>query len=568
MTAFDTDVLILGAGPVGLTLANELLRHGVRPRLVDKAPGIREVSKAMILHVRTQEVLDKVGIAAQARAQAQPLTEVVVHAYGKHLGSWNLDGIDSPYPHPLIIGQNRTQHLLLDRLQAAGGDVQWNCEGTSFTMDSEGVTTTLMHTDPASNITTQSVVRSRWIVGAEGSNSLVRKTMGISFEGERYAGEQFVQADCRIRWALPAGRSYLFLTPMGYLMVIEFQDGLVRIFISLPDDRANGASAAAAVQQLGAAEATNEEPTLDEIAQHLARLTGFPCALTDPRWMARYRTSHRCADRFSQDRAFLAGDAGHVHVPIGGQGMNTGIQDAFNLGWKLAGAARGTLKPNVLDSYQAERNPVAQSLIRGTDFAYTGILHPSELRQRAARMIGPFLIRSERVQQYMRETLEELSITYPDSVLNLDLGGSSGPKPGERALDTVLQRAADLTTTTLNDLTRRTEWTLLIFAGLGQALASIDSVSDLAQAVRDCAGGCVRSVLVWPYAEVAAEALVDEIVLDVLHLAHGRYGVSSPAFFLLRPDSVVAARGALSLSQQQTLVRHLGTVFEGVSAAV
>jgi 3-(3-hydroxy-phenyl)propionate hydroxylase len=351
--SFDTDVLIIGAGPVGMTLANELIRHGVKPRIVDRANGIREVSKAMILHVRTQEVLDKVGIVERARREAQPLTEVVVHAYGKHIGSWDLDEIDSPYKHPLILGQNRTQHALLDLMRSRGGEVEWGREATSLVLDADGATAEIVSGDGA-----KTAIRARYVVGCEGSNSLVRRALNLSFAGERYSGEQFIQADCRIKWALPKGRSYLFLTAVGYMMVIEFPDGVVRVFISLPDTDADSAGAKEAAGQLGAVEAVTEQPTLDEIGHHLTRLSGFDCQLSDASWLARYRTSHRYANRFSQGRAFIAGDAAHVHVPIGGQGMNTGIQDAFNLGWKLAGVCNGELQPSILVSSQDERHPV------------------------------------------------------------------------------------------------------------------------------------------------------------------------------------------------------------------
>lgn len=554
--AFDADVLVLGAGPVGLTLANELARHGASCRIVDKAPGIREVSKAMILHVRTQEVLAKVGVVERLRNEAQPLTEVVVHAYGKHIGSWDLDGIDSPFPSPVILGQNRTQHALLDHLAEQGVSPSWNTEAVAVALDEDGVTTTLRGTEAGAP---ESTVRSRYIVGCEGSNSLLRKTLGFTFEGERYSGEQFIQADCRIRWVLPKGRSYLFLTAVGYLMVIEFPDDVVRIFISLPDDRAAGQGAQEAARQLGAAESTTEQPTLEEIASHLTDLTGFACELTDPIWLARYRTSHRYANRFSQGRTFIAGDAAHVHVPIGGQGMNTGIQDAFNLGWKLAGVAKGELAHSVLETYHDERHPVAESLIRGTDFAYTGILAPGELRQRAARMFGPFLIRSERVQDFMRSTLEELSIAYPHSPLNLDRQGAKGPAPGERVLDAVVVRAEDGATVTLEALTRSPAWTLLLFEGSGSEDAQ-DDVRALESQVRDRWGHRIRVFRVRTNAAVPlCPARGAGQLLDVLGLAHERYGIASPAYTLLRPDTVVAARGPLGASAD--LLRHLDGIF-------
>ncbi|MGY2046878.1 FAD-dependent monooxygenase [Methylobacterium sp. JK268] len=531
------EVLIIGAGPVGLTLANELARRGVMPRIVDKAPAIREVSKALILHVRTQEMLGRVGVMERLAAEARPLTEVVVHAYGKHVGSWNLAGIDSPYPHPLIIGQNRTQHGLLALLRERGVAVEWAVEAQALALDEAGATVTLAGANRAPE-----TARFSYVVGAEGSNSLVRRTLGIAFEGERYAGEQFIQADCRIEWALPRGRSYLFLTADGYMMVIEMPD-CVRIFISLPDASADGAEEAG--RHLGAVEAVSEQPTLEEIQHHLVGLSGFEARLSDPVWLARYRTSHRYAATFRKGRAFIAGDAAHVHVPIGGQGMNTGIQDAFNLGWKLAGVIRGELAEGVLDSYSAERLPVAAGLIRGTDFAYRGVLHPSEIRQRAARVLGPFLIRSERVQEFMRDTLEELSISYPDSEFNIDLGGARGPKPGERVLDADVVRASDLATTTLARVTAGERWSLLLFGGEGKR----EDGAALAQVAARAAACFGERLAVYP---VIASARVPAalaghpgLLLDALHILHGRYGISAPALYLLRPDTYVGGRAPL-----------------------
>jgi hypothetical protein len=381
-------------------------------------------------------------------------------------------------------------------------------------------------------------------VGCEGSNSLVRRALNLSFAGERYSGEQFIQADCRISWDLPAGRSYLFLTAAGYLMVIEFPDGMVRVFISLPD--ATGSTPPA--NEAGAVEDVHQQPTLAEIAIHLTDLTGFACTLSDATWLARYRTSHRYVERFSVGRGFLAGDAAHVHVPIGGQGMNTGIQDAFNLGWKLAGVLSGTMRPAVLDSYHAERHPVAASLIHGTDFAYKGVLHPSEIRQHAARLFGPFLMRSARVQDFMRRTLEELNVFYPNTPLNLDLGGAGGPAPGERVLDAVVVRAVDRTTTSLNALLHTTGWTLLLFGGT--------EADGIARVIDERFGARVTTWLVRERQESGDNT---RTLIDRLRLAHGRYGITGPAFILLRPDTYVAARGPLNASDQ--LIGHLATIF-------
>jgi 3-(3-hydroxy-phenyl)propionate hydroxylase len=210
---------------------------------------------------------------------------------------------------------------------------------------------------------------------------------------------------------------------------------------------------------MGAAEDISAEPTLDEIKRHFERLIGMKVSLSNPVWLARYRTSHRYANKFNHGRAFVAGDAGHVHVPIGGQGMNTGIQDAFNLGWKLAGVVNGNYPPSLLDTYNLERHPVAESLIKGTDFAYKGVLHPGELKQTAVQFLGPFVIRTATAQNFMRNTLEELTIAYPHTPLTENHGGSNGPKAGERFLDSTVVRHSDKSTVRLSELARKAEWT-------------------------------------------------------------------------------------------------------------
>ena len=540
------DVLILGAGPVGLTLACELARRGVSIRIVDKAPVIREISKALIWHVRTQEVLDKVGIIERGKAEAAPLREVVVRAYGKRIGAWNLHGLDSPHPHPLIIGQNRTQHLLLDLLQSRGADVEWNTEAAAFQMDLNGATVTLIKTNPQDNTTAEETIRAAYVVGCEGSNSLVRKTLGLTFEGERYIGEQFIQADCKIKWGLPSGRSYVFLTEDGILMTIEMPDGITRIFISLPDSPQREAEQKPAAPTQGAAEDISREPTLDDIRDNLLRLTGIEAELSEPVWLARYRNQHRIANKFAEGRAFVAGDAGHVHVPIGGQGMNTGIQDAFNLGWKLAGVVKGTYQPAILDTYNAERYPVAQGLLHGTDRAYKGIIHPGELQQKAARLFGPFLLRLHPAQNAARNTLEELEITYPDTPLNYDGGGSAGPKPGERLLDAPVVRWADRQTVSLNEVTRTAEWTLLLFGGLTPR-ADYAPLAELAREIAEQRGPQIETHLVIAdFAPPPALSFNGSILLDSETYLHERYGVHSPAIYLLRPDQCVGFRGGMN----------------------
>ena len=319
------------------------------------------------------------------------------------------------------------------------------------------------------------------------------------------------------------------------MMVIEMPGDMTRIFISLPDDNSDGAARAAADQ--GAIEDISAEPTLADIHGNFVRLTGIDVELSDATWLARYRTSHRYANTFGVGRCFVAGDAGHVHVPIGGQGMNTGIQDAFNLGWKLAGVARGDYQPELLDTYSAERHPVAKALITGTDRSYRGVLHPSELQQRLVRMFGPFIISMDIAQNAMATVLEELGIAYDGSPLNCDFGGTAGPKPGHRApLNAPIVRWPDCQTVTLAQVTRTTEWVLLVFGG--------NPAND---AVRP--EPLARSLLAYvtPFYVTTSTTVPDlagyTVLVDGEEHLHRSYGVTHPAFYLLRPDGVVAMRG-------------------------
>jgi 2-polyprenyl-6-methoxyphenol hydroxylase-like FAD-dependent oxidoreductase len=535
MTPRQIPVLIVGAGPVGLVFAAEMARYGIEARIIDKSEGTKEISKALILHVRTQEVLDAMGISQELQAEANPLRRVEIIGYGKHLGHGWLDGVNSPYRHPVILGQNVTERVLQQHLNRLGVQVEWQTEATGLTQDAEGVTVTLRGPNGQ-----EEIVHASYVLGADGTHSLVRERAGLEFVGERYEGQAFIQSDSKIRWPLPAGSSYLWFTEQGYMMVIEMPNGIVRTFISVPDT-----------------DPAKRNATLSEVNEALNRLGGIDAELYDPVWVALYRVNHRVAPAFRSSRVFIAGDAAHEHVPIGGQGMNTSIQDAFNLAWKLAYVIKGRTHPDLLDTYNMERHPVAESLLAGTDQAYTRILAANDLAKYAVRTLGPVLLASETVRNKMREVLEEIGINYRSGPLSTDCGDGSEPQAGDRALDATVVNLPDRKSTALRDFFRGGHWTLLAFSGHDERVNEFERLSALHQQVEQRYRHAVKGYFIAGGFPVRSER--PGILLDPFLQAHAQYGVTTPSLFLIRPDWYIAFRGKARHSKEleENLGRYL-----------
>jgi 3-(3-hydroxy-phenyl)propionate hydroxylase len=447
-----------------------------------------------------------------------------------------MEGIDSPHPYPIILGQNVTEHILQEHLEKLGSKVEWNTEAIKVVQDDQGVTATLRAGDGK-----EETVRARYVLGADGTRSVTRQQAGIEFPGNPYAGQAFIQSDSKIRWSLPKGSSYLWFTEKGYMMVIEMPNDIVRTFISVPDP--------------GPEVRTT---TLKEVNDELNRLGGVDAELYDPVWVALFRVNHRAATTFRKDRIFLAGDAAHEHVPIGGQGMNTSIQDAFNLAWKLAYVIQGKARPDLLDTYQAERHPVAESLLRGTDEAYTNLLKAGDLGRKAVRLLGPFLLSSATVREKMRNTLEEIEINYRDCAMSEDHGGGDGPRAGDRLPDGNVVVLPGKETIALRNVLRGTKWNLLVFSGRDV----ISSTPPLDWSARYAETVNVHRVQGGFPVTGSSEG---QVLLDPMLQLHDRFGVKSACFYLVRPDFYVAFRGTLTHTEE--LNRYLERVLTPVGAA-
>ena len=338
----QTDVVIVGAGPTGLTLACVLAARGISFALVERLAEGANTSRAAVVHARTLEVLEEVGVAARLVAAGLIVPRFSLRDRDRVLATIPFDRLPTPYPHTLMIPQQETERILLARLRELGGDVYRPWLMTGATQDADGVSVTL-----SAEGQLPQTIRARYLVGADGMRSTVREAAGIGFSGERYE-HSFVLADIRMSWPLSEREVMLFVAPEGLVVVAPLPGGRHRVVATL--------------------ENAPEQPGIADIQRILAArgpATGSS-RIEEVLWSTRFRVHHRLADRYRAGRIVLAGDAAHVHSPAGGQGMNTGIQDAMALGKALSDAlAGGPADP--IDQYERIRRPVAQRVVAFTD---------------------------------------------------------------------------------------------------------------------------------------------------------------------------------------------------------
>ncbi|MEM8529421.1 MAG: FAD-dependent monooxygenase [Chloroflexota bacterium] len=349
-----TDVLIVGAGPTGLALANVLAQYDVSFFVIDRESGPTNQSRAAIVHIRTLELWDKLGVADPAIADGVKVHGVNLLINGKQVTHFPLaarEGVPSPFPFVLAYPQGQTEQLLLKNLNTDRYPVVWQTELIGFTPANNGVRTVIRRSDGVLQ-----EIDTRYVIGADGANSLVRRLSNVDFPGTTYAPTAFL-ADVVLDPPPDASTIQLNLANGGFVGILALGEGRYRLFGALSPKYA------------AAFQSQNEGRTvsIEDLQRWFEEYFYMSNRITRADWTSIYRIHHRLADHFRSERIFLLGDAAHIHAPAGGQGMNLAIGDAFNLGWKLALVLRNEVHEEVLDSYEIERRPVAQTILRGAD---------------------------------------------------------------------------------------------------------------------------------------------------------------------------------------------------------
>jgi len=335
---YDTDVLIVGAGPSGLTLAASLVKKGVATTEVDRQPAGANTSRAAVVNARTLEVLEDLDVSRRLVKEGVQAPRFTIRDGRRTLIPIDFSALPTDYPYSLMVPQDTTERLLLDRLTELGGTVIRPKTLTSISQDADGVTATFDDGD---------VIRARYVVGADGIHSTVREQAGIGFEGGVY-DESFMLADVQLRGEAPVDEVILFWARAGLTVVAPLPGEIFRIVAPVAD--APEEPSASFVQQI-----------LDDRGPGAGRMV-----VTDVIWGSRFRVHHRVADTYRAGRLLLSGDAAHVHSPAGGQGMNLGIQDAVALADALARVLAGE-PDSVLDEYSDARRPIALQVVEMTD---------------------------------------------------------------------------------------------------------------------------------------------------------------------------------------------------------
>ncbi|MGY1745928.1 FAD-dependent monooxygenase [Blastococcus sp. SYSU D00695] len=493
----DAGVLVAGAGPVGLMAACQLARLGAPVRVVDPLERPTTESRAVGVHARSLEVMASLGVLPRLEARGRRIAalEMVDGTTGRTRARLELGGVPSRHPYLLDVAQPDTEEVLAERAAELGVVVERGVRLTALTQDADGVEVTLRTGDA------ERTERVGWVVGTDGGHSTTRSLVGLQLEGG-FAGQHFAMADVDVDTTCSPDTIHMFGHPDGLGIMFPLTGERARVMFAVGTPGPG-------------------DPTLAQVQALADARTGGRVRVRHPRWLTYFEVHHAQVPRYRVGRVFLAGDAAHVHSPAGGQGMNTGLQDATNLAWKLALVARGRADAALLDTYDAERHPVGAAVVRATTVLTdvgTATGPAAALRDVAMFVVGHV----HRLGATAARTVAELTIDHRDSPLSVQHGRATrGARAGERAPDPAGLARRDGAPVSVEELLARPGVLVLARGADPQRVRLLrDLVGDLGS--------------VWTVADGAGAEAAD--LLDPGGALARAYGFAAEGLALVRPD--------------------------------
>ncbi len=511
-----TDVLIVGAGPAGLLVANLLARTHVNFILLDKKAGPIDESRAILIHGRTLELLDKLDLADPAIAAGQKMTGVHILIDGKQKVFLPLDAGGeqiSPYGYSLVHEQSKTERLLLRGVEEFHPQIEWNTQLVSLTQTEQEATAVIKRADGS-----EATITAAYVVGADGASSTVRQALGVPFEGSTYE-HGFFLADVDMTWSRGTHRWYVNLTQQAFFGAFPYGGTHFRLLGTLK-----------------LRQETRQSLSLEELREIVAREKGFEdITLLGANWISIYNVHRKQAKQFRVGCCFVIGDAAHIHTPAGGQGMNTSLGDAYNLGWKLASVVKQQAQANLLDSYEQERQPIAQAVENGTDKVFNLQITGNPMLNKVRRTFVPLLVNALRrlgFENAIYRAIAQMWVAYRKSpVVSECYEGSKGKRRGVQAGDRTpygFLKEGPHTQISIFSLLKGVGHHVLLFEGMQEQ------------------GGVNLQIM-----QEQIENLLKDYTFPVaIHLVSAdnyalqkTYGARTPRLFLVRPDGYIAYSG-------------------------
>jgi 2-polyprenyl-6-methoxyphenol hydroxylase-like FAD-dependent oxidoreductase len=502
-------VLIAGGGPTGLMAALELKRLGVSIRIVDEAEAPATTSRAVGIQARTLEEMELRKLVDEFVRLGNRAGGGNIYGEGKRLVHIDFTRIQSQYNYLLFLSQTETERILREALENEGAAVEWGVKMAAFSQNPSGVTATLEHMDGSLE-----EIKPSYMIDAEGAHSIVRSSLGLDFKGNTLT-QSYVLGDVHIDGELASSDFHIFSSEYGFMGLFPMGGSEFRLVATNPLDT----------------QPDDAPPTLEQLQAIYDQRTHIPARLRQLTWSSWFHINSRMVSRLRVGRIFLAGDAAHIHSPAGAQGMNTGIQDAINLGWKLAMVLQARAAENLLDTYEQDRLPVMRSIVSRTEGLTEIIGTGSSIMRSFFMHLAPWIASADFVQENATARVSQISLNYRNSPLSDDHFGDGSLVAGDRVPDVSIRlakSAGEGETVRLFSLLDPSRFTLLVA-----------NVADAAS-VQEKVSGAIS-----PWQDLIEVAFIEPLKDEAGKQFQEHFGAKASTT-LVRPDAYIGFRGGES----------------------